>query len=183
MVNFRNQFRGTYKHDRDVWIAAEQTKDSSGKLTIFLASYLVFDILAKKGDLEVRYICEVYYKQPISDDEVVTVNVEGTKMTCDMLSYYMVEKPGILKEFRCTGKSCSAIILLSSFYTDGLNQAFISNLNHNHYLVSFISIYSFFTFFSLLISSTIQLLVNQTFSLISLKRSEKSRHSKVLTKI
>lgn len=67
MVNFYGQFRGTYKEDRNKWIATEQTKDPIGKFAIFFAFYLIFDILVKKSDLEIRYIREVYYKQTIPD--------------------------------------------------------------------------------------------------------------------
>lgn len=41
MVNFKNQFRGSYKEDRDTWIAAKQIKDPTGKLTLFFDPYFL----------------------------------------------------------------------------------------------------------------------------------------------
>lgn len=89
---------------------------------------------------------------------MITVNVEGTRVNHDGFLYHRDAKNYTLLQFQCKKiRNCTCVILLSSFYTDGLNLAFIGNSNHSHYTVSHILKYSHFP---LLLAFWLQLQLN-----------------------
>ena len=101
-----------------------------------------FTLLDSRGDLETRYVHEVYSVgngSPIPNNELIRVQLNGNTFTHGGFTYVLNRNSKTFLQCICERvKNCSSVILLSSFHEQGLNLAFLGNTVHSHYTVSLI---------------------------------------------
>ena len=87
-----------------------------------------FTLLDSRGDLEIRYVHEVYSVgrgSPIPDNELIRVQLNGNTFTHGGFTYVLNRSNNAFLQCICRRvKNCSSIILFSSFHEQDLNLAF-----------------------------------------------------------